>query len=198
MRYGSVSYGFGRPWTPVVKWLILVNVALHLLGRFDPGGAAVGFFGLDTGRVFAGLMPWQLLTYQFLHADAWHLLFNMFALWMFGTEVEEYLGRGEFLAYYLLTGVGAGLCQWGADALLNDRSLAIGASGAVFGVLAAYGVLFARRRITLLVMFVLPVLMEARVMVLLFARLEMIMGVSGSTRVATWPTSAGCSPGGST
>ena len=64
------------------------------------------------------------------------------------------------------------------------RSLAIGASGAVFGVLAAYGVLFARRRITLLVMFVLPVSMEARVMVLLFAGLEMIMGVSGSTRVA--------------
>ncbi len=184
MEYYRASFGFGRPWTPAVKGLIIANGAVFLLQLFGANQTLQSLLGLDTGLVLARLMIWQLVTYMFLHGGVFHLLFNMFALWMFGSEIEDRLGRREFLFYYFLTGVGAGLSVLAVDAVLGWRSLTIGASGAVYGVLLAYGLLFARRQITLLVFFVLPVTLEARVFVAVFAVLELLWGVSGQSGIA--------------
>ncbi len=185
MNYSTrLSYGFGRPWTPAVKALVLTNGAVFLLNLVGADRYLMPLFALDTSVVFSRLMFWQLVTYLFLHADVFHLLFNMFGLWMFGSELEEYLGRREFLFYYFLTGAGAGLSSWAVDALRGEPSVTIGASGAVFGLLLAYGLIWARRQITLLVFFILPVTLEARVFVLVFAAVELLWGVSGTSKVA--------------
>lgn len=178
--YPRPVFGFGRPWTPAVRALILacggVWLAQLLLG---PGFTE--WLGLDTAR------PWQLwrwASYLFLHGGLFHLLFNMFALWMFGSDVEERLGTERFVAYYLLTGIGAAFSVVLVDLLFGRQSFVVGASGAVFGILLAYGVLYAERTITLLVFFVLPVSMKARHFVAVFAVLELLFGVAGGDRVA--------------
>jgi membrane associated rhomboid family serine protease len=191
MQYSRAAVSFGRPWTPAVRGLILANGFVFLLELLDRGGLLVSLFGLDTTRVFGSLLVWQLVTYMFLHGGVTHLLFNMFALWMFGSEVEDFLGRREFLFYYFLTGIGAGFCVWAVDALRGFSSVTaqasgvtIGASGAVFGVLLAYGVLFSRRQITLLVGLVFPVTMEARILVMVYAAIELLMGVQGGVGIS--------------
>jgi membrane associated rhomboid family serine protease len=184
MRYYQTSIGFGHPWTPVVKRLIIASAVVFLLQIFWRGGMLEYLFGLNTDLVFGRLMVWQLATYLFLHGGAFHLLFNMLALWMFGSELEGYLGSREFTLYYLLTGVGAGLAVTGVDLLTGRPGLTVGASGAVFGLLAAYGLIWGRRPITLLVLFIFPVTMEARIFVILFAAAELLLGIEGSSRIA--------------
>jgi len=182
-QYYRVNLGFGRPWTPVVRALILANGAMfliQLLARVQ-GVDLVPWLGLDTAAVFGQLRLWQLVTYLFLHGGAFHLLFNMFALWMFGSELEDFMGRAEFTSYYLLCGIGAGITAWGVDLLRGEPSYTIGASGAIFGILLSYGIIWARREITLLIFFILPVTLEARVFVLAFAALELLLGVSGGS-----------------
>jgi membrane associated rhomboid family serine protease len=181
-QYYRASIGFGRPWTPVVRALILANGAMfliNLLGRMQ-GEDLVPWLGLDTAAVFGQFRLWQLASYMFLHGGFFHLLFNMFALWMFGSDLEDYMGQVEFTYYYFFCGIGAGIVAWGVDLLRGEPSYTIGASGAIFGILLAYGVIWSRREITLLVFFVLPVTLQARVFVLLFAALELFLGVSGS------------------
>ncbi len=177
LRYGNdAPYSFGRPWTPAVRALILTQAAVFLLQTLWPV-APWPLLGLQMPELFSSGRWWQPFTYLFLHAGFWHLAFNAFTLWMFGTEVELALGSRRFLAYYLVTGVGAGLCVAGLAAATGERSVTIGSSGAIFGVLLAYGWLFANHVITLLVFFILPVQMKAWTMVLIFAALEFFAGV---------------------
>lgn len=182
--YGSPSFalGFGRPWTPTVKVLILAcgggYLAQLLLGRSLP---LVELFALDTGRP---LEAWRWATYAFLHGGVFHLLFNALAIWMFGSEVEQRLGTQRFILYCAATGVGAALSVILVDALLGRASLVLGASGVVFGLLMAYGVLFSERVITLLVFFVLPVSMKARHFVVVFGVIELLFGMAGGDRIA--------------
>src|SRR3990172_2819478 len=187
MSYGSPSYGravfgFGRPWTPAVRALILASaagyVAQLLLGRSVP---IVELFALDTSRPFE---IWRWVTYAFLHGGAFHLLFNALALWMFGSEVEERPGTERFAAFCAVSGVGAALSVILVDRLLGRESLVLGASGIVFGLLMAYGMFFADRVITLLVFFVLPVSMKAKHFVIVFGAIELLFGMAGGTRVA--------------
>ena len=180
--YGRPSIGFGRPWTPMVRILILVNGGIFLAELLF-GDALIHPFRLDTSHP---LHLWRYFSYLFLHdpLNVWHLLFNMFALWIFGSDIEDRFGPGKFLHYYFFTGVGAGISVVLVDLVLGRSSYVIGASGAVFGLLLAFGVLFANRMITMLLFFVLPVTMRARTFVIIFGVVEFFAGVSGSTTVA--------------
>jgi len=135
MRYGSPSYagpafGFGRPWTPAVRALIVVCGAVYLaqllFGRTFPIDE---LFGLNTRRP---LEIWRWVTYAFLHGGALHLLFNALAIWMFGSEIEERLGTRRFIWFCAVSGVGAALSVILVDRLLGRASLVLGASGIVF------------------------------------------------------------------
>lgn len=122
--------------------------------------------------------PWQLLSYGFLHDPKGlaHIFFNMFALWMFGRDLERLMGPRRFLTYYLTCVVGAGVVQLVVAGLQGGSYPTIGASGGVFGVLLAYGMLFPNRTVMLLFP---PIPMPAKYFVLMYGLLELYLGVSG-------------------
>ncbi|PYS95353.1 MAG: DUF1751 domain-containing protein [Acidobacteria bacterium] len=141
--------------TPGIKGLIIANVCVFILQKL---GALVGddtsierIFGLTPTLVYHNLWLWQVVTYMFLHAPdwLWHLLLNMLMLWMFGTEVERAWGTRAFVKYYFICGIGAAL----VTCLFFPNSTTIGASGAVFGVMLAYGLMFPTRQILLWLLF---------------------------------------------
>jgi len=127
-------------------------------------------------------MPWQLLTYGFLHdpSTVFHLAFNMLALVMFGAPLEHTWGERRFLVYYLVCVVGAGLCQLlvGSMAVAQGQPAyaTVGASGGVFGLLLAYGMLFPNQRVMLLFP---PIPMKARTLVILYGLFELSLGLTG-------------------
>ena len=172
--YGGSNVQFGPQITPVVKKLIIANIVVFALQRI--AGLTLGgdylslFFGLNSYRILHGMI-WQLATYMFLHYDLWHLLFNMFALWMFGSSIEEAWGPREFLKYYFFTGIMAGLMSFLVS--IGQDVITIGASGAIFGILVAFGMLYPNRII--LAFFFFP--MRAKNFVLLFAGLELWMTI---------------------
>jgi membrane associated rhomboid family serine protease len=180
--YGN-EYMMRRPLGVAVKSLLIANAAVFLVefllrpyfvSRGIPGLAY--YFGLhSTGSVFRLL--WQPVTYLFLHADFWHILFNMLGLFFLGVEVESVLGARRFLQLYFLCGILGGI-GW---LLLSGHSQAvcIGASGAVLGVAGAFAGMFPQRRITMLVYFVFPVTMTALTMALVFAGFSLLMMVFG-------------------
>jgi membrane associated rhomboid family serine protease len=119
-----------------------VVFVLQLIDRGVGGSPIVAKFGLSTTDVTQRFYVWQLVTYIFLHSTdrIGHILFNMLSLWMFGSELERAWGTRRFLQYFFICGVGAGLCTVLVESLLGRDSLTIGASGAIYGVLLAYGV----------------------------------------------------------
>ena len=150
--YEAHSPGYNRI-TRIVLALMAVNVLVYLVGWI--GGTSVilqmiEWCGLTPNDVKQGHI-WQLLTYMFLHADLLHLFFNMFTLWMFGCEIERSWGSREFLKYYAVTGVGAGILTFALSLSLHSNTgvPTIGASGAIFGVLVAYALVFPNRLIYL-------------------------------------------------
>ena len=158
---------------PMIRQLILINVIVFLVQNLINVGFTLGLFALIPSRVVEQGMVWQLFTYMFLHGGFGHLLFNMFGLWMFGRELEYWWGSKEFLRYYLVTGVGAGIIHLlTAFAFGNPNVPTVGASGAIFGILLAYGLYFPNRQVLLYFMF--PV--SARTMVIMFGVLELVMG----------------------
>jgi len=137
---------FGGPVTRTVKLLIIANVAVFALQsilELSGSRLVTELLGLIPARVSEDFWFWQLATYMFLHGGVFHLFFNMLTLFMFGNDLERYWGTRRFLTYYMVTGVGAGVCSW----LVAMRSAAavIGASGAVYGLLLAYGLLYPNR-----------------------------------------------------
>ncbi len=162
---------FGPAMTPVVKALIIacsgVFVLQLLLFGNSPTGLSSfwGIFGLAPARVLGNLWIWQPITYMFLHGGVWHLLLNMFMLWMFGSDLEMRWGSRRFLNFYLICGLGAAV----TTAIFDYHSRSIGASGAIFGVLLAYGMLFPRRVILLWMIF--PI--QARYFVWICAGIEL-------------------------
>ena len=121
-------------------------------------------------------MPWQLVTYAFLHAGLNHLFFNMLALLMFGAPLEYTWGTQRFLQYYFVCVLGAGLTYLAWAAAMQIQSPVIGASGGVFGLLLAYGMLFPKQRVMLLFP---PIPMDARTLVIGYGVVELLMGVTG-------------------
>ena len=128
-------------------------------------------------RFAAPFAPWQVLTYGFLHGDTTHIFFNMFALWMFGRDIELYMGSRRFLTYYFVCVAGAGVVQLIVAALQGGLYPTVGASGGVFGILLAYGLTFPNRIVVPLFP---PIPMRAITFVILFGLLELYLGFSGS------------------
>ena len=178
---------------PVVKNLIIANCVALLATKLLPfGGAIVERFALfNVESPF--FHNYQVFTYMFLHGNVSHLFFNMFALWMFGRQLEYELGSKRFFIYYMVCGIGAALLQLGvgyaelahsiaANGLYSDsvRMLlsmpTVGASGAVYGLLLAFGVLHPNNIIMLIFP---PVAMKAKWFVVVYGVLELIFGVSG-------------------
>jgi len=144
---GQFSY---KPalFTDAIKILVSINFGIFLLqtiarteGMFFP------LFGLVPKLVWSEFMLWQPFTYLFFHGSIWHVLINMFVLWMFGSELERLWGKEHFLKFYFVTGVGAGLVTMIIG--LNSMTPIVGASGAVYGVLLAYGLTYPNRTVYL-------------------------------------------------
>ncbi|CAN5660512.1 rhomboid family intramembrane serine protease [soil metagenome] len=174
---------------PVTKALLVANVGMFLL-QFLLGVSAfypMMLWPLDLGgpTSLAGapwpFQPWQLVTYGFLHGGLWHLLFNMLALVMFGAQLEYTWGDRRFLLFYMTCVVGAGLVQlvvatWAVSQGANAYPT-LGASGGVFGLLLAYGMLFPNQRVMLLIP---PIPMKARTLVIVFGVMSLFLGVTGT------------------
>ena len=141
-------FGFGSMLTPMVKSLLIINVIVFLLEYITGGTEMIYLLGLVPRFVLRRFFIWQFFTYMFLHGGFWHLFLNMFILWMFGSEIERYWGSREFLKYYFITGVGAGFLSW--LTAMNSPVPTIGASGAIYGILVAYGMMFPNRPVYLL------------------------------------------------
>ena len=177
---------------PVVLNLIIINGLFFMaMGLVQPARIwlveHLGLFNPESPLFHT----WPAVTYMFLHGDFWHLFFNMFALWMFGRTLEHALGSQRFLTYFMACGIGAALLQMGvgwleyrhvaaeygtfaAHALL--RIPTVGASGAVFGLLLAFGVLYPNA--VILLMFP-PIPMKAKWFVVVYGLIELFLGVSG-------------------
>jgi membrane associated rhomboid family serine protease len=164
---------------PVTTSLIVANVAMFLL--FSSTGdllSPLALWPLGAAQyVGIGFAPWQLVTYAFLHGSMLHLLFNMFALYMFGTAIEQVFGSRRYLIYYAVCVVSAALAQLLVAKLMGGFYPTVGASGGVFGLLLAYGLYFPNNRVMLLFP---PIPLPARVFVLIYAALELVMGVTGA------------------
>ena len=155
-----------------IKWLLIINVTAYLLSQFDLR-FFIYYFGLVPVLAVARLYVWQFVTYMFLHGSFFHILFNMFALWMFGRDIETLWGTRRFLTYYFVTGIGAGILSAIISVFFRTWMIpVIGASGAVFGILLAFGMLFPDRPVFVYFLFPIP----ARILVILFAAIELIAG----------------------
>ena len=182
-RYtSSVSLGPG-PLSPAIKAIIAANVALFVATTFMP--ALIPWLGLVPSAVVRDLRVWQLATYMFLHGGIFHILFNMLALWMFGTEMERLWGTRTFLKFYFVCGIGAGaltvlfsLLPFGFAQQVY-QSIVIGASGAIYGLLLAFAMTYPERPILLIVFFV-----PAKVCVAILGAIALFSSISEPGGVA--------------
>ena len=189
MRYDtgfrSRSSMFASSFPDGVKWLILANIAVYLIyffGSLANGGPIFESFVLMPSSVIHGAI-WQLVTYLFLHSltSFWHILFNMLTLWMFGKPIEETWGTKRFLQYYFVCGIGAGICVVLANMAFGDpRQRVIGASGAIYGLLLAYGMLFPEQ--TVMFSFLFP--LKAKYMVMIFGAIAFLSSFQGPGTVS--------------
>jgi membrane associated rhomboid family serine protease len=189
----------GGALTEGVKYLLIWNAIFFLLQRFiwGDGVAALHAIHVITVRMQGGLVPvpyevgsletllgivpalvwqkgflWQIVSYMFLHGGFFHILLNMFALWMFGSDLERVWGTRRFLVYYFFTGIGAGIMT----VLVTPHGYVptIGASGAIYGILLAYALFFPERRVLLYFFIPIPV----RVFVLIFGVIELLGAIT--------------------
>jgi len=178
-RYPSgVGYSIGPGGiTPAVKILLITNVVVFVLNMIV-GDAMTLRLGLSPAAVFGQFALWQPVTYMFLHSTrgVGHILFNMLALWMIGTELERTWGTRFFAKYYFITGIGAAatclLLSLVSDSIYG--SLTVGASGAIYGLLLAYGMYFPHRTL-ILIIFPLP----ARIAVVVLGAIALLFSASG-------------------
>ena len=160
--------------TPFVRILLVANGLIYVaMWQLDWADRIAEWFALWP---YPQVLPWQLVTYGFLHGGFTHLLFNMFALWMFGRRIEAYWGTKRFVIYYFVCVIGAALVNLFVLALQGRPSLTLGASGGVFGILLAYGMMFPNNRVVLLIP---PIPMKAKWFVILYGVLELSFGVTG-------------------
>ncbi len=170
---------------PVLKALLIANVAVwfvldFLLGSFTLRGVPIFAILSDYLALWplgANFYPWQLVTYMFMHGGFWHLFFNMLWLWMFGMELEHVWGSRRFFWFYLTCGIGAGISNLIVTTLIGQAAPTVGASGAIMGVLIAFGMLFPDRPIYLY--FLLPI--RAKYFVALVIGFDLFYGVTGTT-----------------
>jgi membrane associated rhomboid family serine protease len=168
--------------TPVTQALLIANVAGFLL-QMAAEPLMLTYFALWPLNAAAyspeiSFQPWQLVTYGFLHGGLTHLLFNMLALYMFGSDLERVFGPRRFAIYYFVCVVSAALAQLAISMLANLAPVpTVGASGGVFGLLLAFGLYFPRRMVMLIFP---PIPMPAWLFVTLYGALELFLGVTGT------------------
>ncbi len=167
MRYQFQSEYGQHSWKPrmfatAIKILISANIIMFILKALTVDYVnMVGSLGLSPQTIWP--MVWQPLTYMFIHGDFWHVAINMFVLWMFGSELEVIWGQKSFLKYYFITGIGSGLV-WTLFNIGSHYSVLIGASGAIYGILIAYGMLFPNR--TVYLYFLIPIKVKWLVLII--------------------------------
>ncbi|MDI6766875.1 MAG: rhomboid family intramembrane serine protease [Bacteroidota bacterium] len=188
-RYSSSSYyrpsffGGFKFFPTVIKALLISNVGIFFFTSF------FGLFsiqGLPLSAIINMIFPlyplgegfeiWQIFTYMFMHGGFMHLFFNMFALWMFGMELENSWGSRKFFVYYMMCGLGAGLTNLFIAPIFGPTAPTVGASGAVYGILLAFGILYPDRPIFLYLL--LPI--RAKYFVIVYMLLELYAGVTGT------------------
>jgi membrane associated rhomboid family serine protease len=157
---------------PVTQALLLLNVAAFciefIFGRWFSQVLALWPLG-------SGFLPWQVVSYAFLHGSFGHLFFNMLGLWMFGSELERLWGPKRYLQFYFASVLAAALTQLVVNAALGSHNPTVGASGGLFGLLLAYGMKFPNRTVMLLIP---PIPMKAKYLVMIYGVLELVLGVS--------------------
>lgn len=186
--YRPSGFGGFSFFPPVLKNLLILNGVVFLIqmlgqnlliGNLTIEDYLIKYFALIP--IGYGFLPWQLITYQFMHGGFGHIFFNMFALWMFGVEIENLWGSRKFLIFYLSCGVAAGLAQLFITPLLSQTlAPTIGASGAIFGVLIAFAMLFPDRYIYLY--FFIPV--KAKYLIAFMILIEFFAVDSASSNIA--------------
>jgi membrane associated rhomboid family serine protease len=165
MTYQRVRFSIGYGFPPTLKKLMIIMGAVFLLQMLV--SSRINFYlGLVPILVWSKFFLWQLFTYIFLHGGLSHLLFNLLSLWMFGGELENYWGSKKFLFYFFFCGIGAAICT----VILTPYQFIpiIGASGAIYGILLAFGWLFPNRLIYVYFLFPIP----AKYFVIIFGLLE--------------------------
>lgn len=169
---------------PVVKYLIIINVAVFIAQLvLDPQiGLTIRYLALHPVDSPA-FSPYQVITHMFTHSPGYifHILFNMFALWMFGKELERYWGGKRFLNFYLLCGIGAAVLHLLVQYLMGGYSYAVGASGAVMGIFAAFAYLFPNT--PLYIMFI-PIPIKAKWLMLGLVAYDLFGGFGGGDNIA--------------
>lgn len=184
-RYRYTTTSLGGYFPPGVKWLIVINTAIFLI--YYLGGAALQLhartlFTLWAEAAVRNLYVWQIVTYLFLHGSVSHLLFNMLSLWFFGAQIERDWGTRRFLKYYFLCGIVAGLCVLAVNIALGEWSVqTLGSSGAIFGVLVAFAVLYPEA--TVLFFFVFP--LKAKYMVMICVAIELLTTFGPNNGIST-------------
>ncbi len=192
MPYNTRYYNRGPSysgWFPLgVKWLLISNIGIFLLTFF---AARVGsnfaseWFGLVPYRVIPRLEIWRVFTYLFLHdpSSFGHILFNMLALWMFGKDIESAWGTRRFLKFYFLCGLAAAVCVIVLNYLFgNAHSNTIGASGAIFGLLVAFGIMYPD--VTVLFSFLFPI--KAKYFVMIIGAITFLSSFQANTGVSNF------------
>ncbi|MEI6848239.1 MAG: rhomboid family intramembrane serine protease [Chlorobiaceae bacterium] len=172
MNYSNQPYrpGSFQVIPSAIKTIIIINIAVFFLqstlfGETITAMGALWPIGSGNFRI------WQPLTYMFLHGGWAHLIFNMFALWMFGAEIENYWGTRQFNTYYFICGIGAAVIN--LLATIGHSSPTVGASGAIYGVLLAFGMMFPERYI--FIYFLVPV--KAKYFIAGYALIELLSGL---------------------
>ena len=195
-NYGSGNRGFLGGAPPVTRNLIIINIIVFIATLINREFMTTEF------AVFYPTSPffhwWQVLTHMFMHGGFWHILFNMYTLWLFGSVVENIIGSKKFVLFYFVCGLGAVGLHFGVEylqlqsymegvALGNSAAIdninaikftpTVGASGAIYGVLIGYAMLFPSSKMTLLFP---PVTLSAKWMVVVFAAIELLTGITGT------------------
>ena len=159
---------------PLTQSLIGINVIAFALEALLGTRFFAEFMLWPLGQEFA---PWQILSYGFLHGSLTHLLFNMLGLYMFGSDLESVWGRRRYLIYYLSCVVAAAIAQLAVTWMMGSSHPTVGASGGVFGLLLAFGMMFPRRTVVLLIP---PIPMPAWLFVTLYGLIELYLGITGT------------------
>ncbi len=183
MRRQYTGLRFGGPITPMVKRLMIINGVIFLLqlivGLVAPGRIEY-YFGLHHIGLLHRFMIWQPFTYMFLHGNFLHIFFNLFALWMFAGELELQWGSNTFLRYYLFSGIGAGIFIAVMNFVIFEKygssPITIGASGALYAILLAYGLTWPNREVLLYFLF--PIKMKY--LVIIFGAIEFFGTISSA------------------
>ena len=189
--YGNGGFGgFISSLPPVTKNIVAINVLVFIATLVNQQFMVANFAMFYPTSPF--FRPWQIITHMFMHGGFWHIFFNMYSLLMFGTVLERSIGSKKFLIFYFVTGLGAVALHTGVEwieaqiFMANEQVMAyhnllmtptLGASGAIYGVLIGYAMVYPQSRLTLLFP---PVTLTAKWMVIIFAAIELFTGITGT------------------